>query len=299
MMSAMQSIIDNTVFVECFEMAILMSCMWLGWITWTFLLHFMTHRHQQQHLRTKVADAEAHMPEICIDAFARSPDSIEDLPALDDAQKVRLLLESHGAFGASPGTWVGAVGLELTSDSETSVDGEYDADAESNSDWEATEDFTFQSVACTERNLGMLFEHYSLFQSEPGTWSPAQGEDSDEASEDIAKGHDDLLSGSSVSILPGNDAIIDAAHETLANDDDCAAQSCSADEAGTLMEPLADPPHDGAASALFEQYSLFGAQPGTWSKDSDCSTSCSSESESTEGTTEDLASDMNSDAEGQ
>jgi hypothetical protein len=51
---------------------------------------------------------------------------------------------------------------------------------------------------------------------------------------------------------------------------------------------------EGSLGLLFDHYSLFGAAPGAWSKDGDCSTGCASESESAE-TTQEVASDSSFD----
>jgi hypothetical protein len=181
--------------------------------------------------------------------------------------KLGMLFEHYALFQSEPGSWTmcpaqredsNKAGEEsmkdnndMASESESSVvaDGEYEV-ANSDVDWEASQD----STNC---KLGMLFEHYALFQSEPGTWCPAQGEGSDDASED--------------------------------------SMEDVADGCGSL-EGLADPPLNDPARLLFEQYSLFEAEPGTWSKDSDCSTNYSSENESAEAA-EDGISCVNSVAE--
>lgn len=179
-MSAMlSSIMETTIFVECFDMAILVSFMGLGWFAWSFLCRLAAQKHWQQHLRAKVASADGDAIDVFGDILARGPDSAAGLGACtDDAQMVRYLLESHGVFAAPPGAWVSAAGMELdaTSESSEEADGEWEG-TESDSDWEAAQDSgAFQAVASCTSNIGMLFEHYSLFQSEPGTWCPAQGE---------------------------------------------------------------------------------------------------------------------------
>lgn len=173
--------------------------------------------------------------------------------------------------------------LDVASQTSVEADGEYEG-SESDLDWEPAQDVggAFQTMASTESNLGTLFEHYSLFQSEPGTWCSAQGENShaasDELPEDTVAGCDDHLSGPNLSILPEN-------HMS----DGCGLRTWSgADAAASVGPPRAD-----AARALFDQYALFGAEPGAWSKDNDCSTGCSSEIESAE-VTEEAASDVSS-----
>lgn len=185
---------ETTIFVECFDMAILVSFMGLGWFAWSFLCRLAAQKHWQQHLHAKVAYADAPISDVFSDILAQGPDSVADVGAcIDDAQKVRYLLESHSVFGAPPGAWVSAPGIELDATSETSqeADGEPEG-VESDSDWEAIQDSgVFQAVASSTCNIGMLFEHYSLFQSEPGTWCPAQRERIDDEADNDSL--DDLV----------------------------------------------------------------------------------------------------------
>jgi len=117
--------------------------------------------------------------------------------------------------------------------------------------------------------------------------------------EHTAEACDDSLSRRMNILSDSHNVLVDAGQGAWAKDG-YAAKSCSVEGADVSMEGpsqgLVGPPHDDAAKALFEQYSLFGAAPGTWCKDSDCSTDCSSDSEAAEAT-EDLPLDVNFDTE--
>jgi hypothetical protein len=275
LISAIRSnVMDSAVWADCFEMVILMSSMWFGWFIWLLFCHYMTQRQWQQHVRSKIAQADAHTSDVCADAVARVLDVVEDSPQrlVDDAQSVRRLLENYGVFGASPGAWVAAADSALDAGSEASLE----ADDAQSDDLEPQDSGAMRAVT-TETSLGALFEHYALFGAELGTWRPS-GEDSDEASNEWTE------------------STIDACDESLSTAKVCtllpsrALQTGSADEADSLLDgPSEGPvaaPRDNVAQALFEQYSLFGAEPRTWSTDSDCSTGFASESESAEAGTD-------------
>jgi hypothetical protein len=271
MMSVILNVMDTAVFVEFLDTAILVFLMWLGWFLCSVFFRFVRERHCQQHFRAKLTNADADMSEIRTATSASCPDStIEDLhsPVLDDVQKVRWLLESHGVFGASPGAWASAAGSDLGAASEISVDKdrEYEG-AESDVDWEPLQDSGGAShvVADATSKLGMLCDHDALFSGPNAS--------------------------SSIKSHP-----LHAGQGTLAIDGST-FETCSADEAALEEGPLEEfVPCGPAARTLFEQYSLFGAEPGTWSKDSDCSTSYSSKSESVMAT-QDIASDPDSEVE--
>lgn len=168
------NIMDSMVFVECCDMAVLVSSMLLGWFTWSSLCRFATQRQQKLHLRSKVAYLDADVSYVRRDSSAPRATSTEDLqvPDVDNAQKVRWLLESYGAFGATPGTWDAASAkLNMASEALAEEEGEHTATESDDSDWELVQDSGASLQAVTESSLGLLFDHYSLFGAAPGAWS--------------------------------------------------------------------------------------------------------------------------------
>lgn len=232
MSDILNNVMDNVVFAECFDAVLLISGFCLGWFAWSAFHRVL----MQRRWRHKVADAEADAPESRTGIAAPGPGSLEDEARVGDAQNVRWLLESYGAFGAPPGTWLSAAGEELDSASETSVEEEDGIESDVVGPAARASGRAVPAAAGAEGDLGRLFEHYALFRSDLGTWCPArEGSDeaSEESTEDIAEGGDDAAQA-----LFEQYSLFGAEPGTWCKDSDCSTVYSSESELAAAMEDV-------------------------------------------------------------